>query len=87
MIAKCENCGLIPIRGMRKMCPTCRERLTRPSVEELRELGEGAMDRARAAACLIRTSGRHDREYELALFMWAIHGRKITRHQAQAMLG
>lgn len=85
MIAKCRICNLVHVRGMRKTCPHCRSPLTRPSLEELQELGEKAMDRLRAARAYIEARP-NDPHLRLAAFMAIFHGRNMNRFQVEQMM-
>lgn len=87
MIAKCKNCRFVRITRMRKTCPHCGATLTRPTVAELQSIGDEAMYKARFARCYLESNNKmHDRPLILAGFMDAIHGQRITRHQAEEML-
>jgi hypothetical protein len=87
MIAKCPNCNFVRISQMRKTCPHCRSVLTRPAIDELRELSDSAMDRVRAAGALVEAyGGEYRRELSLAAFMATVEGRHMTLHQAREML-
>lgn len=89
MIAKCPNCNFIRLRRQRKTCPHCRARLGRPTVAELQDLGDHAMERARAARCLVESTNSEPdrRKLALAAFMSFFYGRHLTNYQAGQMLG
>lgn len=87
MIAKCKNCNFVRITRMRRTCPHCTEKLTRPTVQELHELqslGEHAMERSRAVRPLLEYN--NSSAMRLAAFMAIFHGRHLTEHQATQML-
>lgn len=75
---------------MRTTCPHCNSVLTRPTVAELREIGDTAMDRARAGRAWLE-SGAHPTSPEyriqrLAAFMGFVENRPITHYEAEQML-
>ncbi len=87
MIAKCPHHNLVRITRMRKTCPHCHNKLTRPTPDELRVFGENIMEHARAARCLIEHQGGRDNgPMRLCAFMAIFHGHHMSMREAEEML-
>ena len=87
MFAKCPNHNLVRISRMRKSCPDCGAKLSRPTSRELNNLADNAMDRMRSARALIDCYGGEFREeMKMAAFMAIVEGKHMKAFEIKNML-